>query len=225
MRMMKMMMQGAGIAALLTATPSLAQSRIDRARTAVAEATAKVEAAERAGATTHASDTMARAQESLRVARDQLARDHRDSTINEARRASALADQALDQAESNKTAQASNEREQRLAAEAAASAAAQDAAAEREQRAAAENAAVQAQNQAAAASQQAATAQQAATLAAAEAAAARESSTTITTTTSAPAARSYSSKKTTVKRTTRKPGTAAAPRTTTTTTVETKANN
>src|SRR5690349_24804575 len=114
MRYMGVILRGVGISALLIATPSLAQSRIDRARTAVAEATAKVESAEKAGATTHAAETMARAQESLRVARDQLARDHRDSTINEARRASGLADQALEEAERNKTQQASAERDARL---------------------------------------------------------------------------------------------------------------
>ena len=100
MRNIKLLMRGAAVAALLVATPSLAQSRIDRARTSVAEATAKVEAAQTAGAETYASETMAKAQEALRVAKDQLARDHRDSTINEARRASGLADQALAEAES-----------------------------------------------------------------------------------------------------------------------------
>ena len=52
MRNIKLLMRGAAVAALLVATPSLAQSRIDRARTSVAEATAKVEAAQTAGAET-----------------------------------------------------------------------------------------------------------------------------------------------------------------------------
>lgn len=219
MRYMGVIMRGVGISALLIATPSLAQSRIDRARTAVAEATAKVEAAEKVGATTYASEPMARAQEALRVARDQLSRDHRDSAINEARRASGLADEALAMAERNKTEAASMERDARLNAEA-------QVATEASQRAAAQDAAASAEARAAQAQQAAATAAASAEAAAARAAAAQQASTvtTVEQSTTTPA-RSYSSprKKTTVRRTTRK-ATPARPAstTTTTTTVETK---
>jgi SWI/SNF-related matrix-associated actin-dependent regulator 1 of chromatin subfamily A len=220
---MAFIMRGVGISALLIATPSLAQSKIDRARTAVAEATAKVDAAEKIGAGTYASEPMTRAQESLRVARDQLARDHRDSAISEARRASALAEEALVTAERNKTEQASAERDARLNAEA-------QVATEASQRAAAQDAAASAEARAAQAQQAATTAAASAEAAAARAAAAETAATTTVTTvdqTTAPA-RSYSSAKkkktTTVRKTTRKAAPAPAATTTTTTTVETKNN-
>ena len=95
MRTLNLLLQGVGITTLLVTTPALAQSRIDRARTALTEASARVDAAEKIGATTYAPEAMARAQEALRVAQDQLNRDHRDSAINEARSASGLAHAAL----------------------------------------------------------------------------------------------------------------------------------
>ncbi|WP_213980855.1 hypothetical protein [Sphingomonas sp. dw_22] len=218
MQYFSFLMRSAGISALLIATPALAQSRIDRARTAVTEASAKVEAAQTAGAATYAPDTMGRAQEALRGARDQLAHDNRDSTISEAHRASGLADQALAESERNKATRASAERDARLSAEATANAATADAAIERNQRVVAEGAAITAQGNAAEAQRAASNAE--AEASAARIAAATPPTTTVTvdrTTTSGPAVK----KTTTVRKVAPKAATPASS-TTTTTTVKTE---
>jgi len=168
MRIKTWLARGAGISALLiaTAAPAYAQSNTDRARTAIVEARAKIDAAVKVGATGEAPRLIAQAQASLRTAEEDLARSHEKDAIDDAHMASRYADEALGIAERNKNDNALAERERRLNAENAA-------VAERARSANAENAAAAAQASAADANARAEAAQQAASASAAEAAAAR----------------------------------------------------
>jgi len=168
-------LRGAAASALLfaTATPAFAQSQTDRARMAITEAQAKVDAAVKVGATTHAPKLMAEAQAALRNAQEDLARHDKDASIADAHHASELADEALGVTERNKAETVSAERDRAQSAETAATAAQADADAQRDGRVAAEAAADSAQADAAQANNRADQAQQAASASAADAAAAR----------------------------------------------------
>jgi SWI/SNF-related matrix-associated actin-dependent regulator 1 of chromatin subfamily A len=231
------LLRGAALSALLivSTSPAFAQSREDRARVAIAEAHAKIDAANKTGASGEVPTLVARAEAALRSAEEQFHRDHNASAIEDAHQASLLADQAIGLAERNKSADAQVERDQRASAEAAASAAQANAETERAARESAEAAAGAAQATAADATARAASAEQSAAASASDAAAARAAAvaaqtqptvTEVTTSTTTPAARSYSvKKKTTVRRTTRKPAvktSTSTGTTTTTTTVKTQ---
>ncbi|MES2442319.1 MAG: hypothetical protein V4574_05775 [Pseudomonadota bacterium] len=168
MRYSRWMARGLGISALLivSASPAFAQSKTDRARTAIVEARAKIDAAVKVGATGEAPRLVAQAQASLRAAEEDLARSRELDAIADAHRASALADEALGVAEQGK-------REDAVAARERAADAENAAVAERARSATAENAAASAQASAADANARADAAQQAAAASAAEAAAAR----------------------------------------------------
>jgi len=157
---------GATVLLIATAAPAFAQSDTDRARTAIVEARAKIDAAIKVGATGEAPHYVAQAQSSLRAAEEDLARSHEKDAIEDAHRASRYADEALGVAEQNKSADAAAEREARLNAESAAMA-------ERARSASAETAATAARESAADANARAEAAQQAATASANEAALAR----------------------------------------------------
>jgi hypothetical protein len=232
------LIRGAAVSALLiaSASPAFAQSREDRARVAIGEARAKIDAAVTTGATGEVPTLVAQAQAALRSAEEQFKRDHNASAIEDAHRASLLADQALGLAEQSKTAAAATERDQRVSAEAAAATAQASAESERAQRENAEAATTAAQSNAADANARAASAEQAASAAASDAAAARAAAATalatpavteVTTTTTQAPTRTYSvKKKTTVRRTApkKKTTTVVTPSssTTTTTTVKTQ---
>ena len=168
MRYSRLLARGAGISALLiaTASPAFAQSSTDRARMAITEAHAKIDAAQKVGAVGEAPRLLAQAQASLRTAEEDLARSHEKEAIDDAHQASQFADEALGVAERNKTDAAVAERDARVNAE-------QTAAAESARSASAETAASAAQESAADANARAEAAQQAASASAAEAAAAR----------------------------------------------------
>lgn len=202
------------IAALATG-PADAQGKKDRARMAVTEAQAKVEAAMKVDASTLTPKLLADAQATLRTAQEDLAQNHKDDAIATANRASQLADQALGESQRRRAENNAAVRSDAVAATASAQAEA-DAAKAR---------AADAEQSAAAAQAQAASAQ-------AEAAAlratppAQPASTTTTTTVEQPvaattAARATTTKhvvrKTTARRTTAKP---AAVKTTTTVTTQ-----
>jgi hypothetical protein len=215
---------GAAVSALFltAALPASAQSSTDRARIAIGEAHAKIDAAVKVGATGETPRLLAEAQASLRSAEEELHRSHEKVAIDQAHHASLLADQALGVAQKNKDDAAAAERDARVNAEANVAVATQ-------QRDAAENSAVNAQQQAAAANDRAADAQQAASNAAAEAQAARLAAATPPTTTvtverETTPARTYSVKKP-VKKVVRKTTTVkkTVPATTKTTTTVTTA--
>ena len=129
MNISTLLLRSAGVAALLVATPALAQSQTDRARTAIAEAQAKIDAAIKVGATTEAPEALARAQSSLRTAQEDLARSRELASIDDANQASTFADQALGITERRKSQAAAATRERSSSAEADAAVAQQDAAA------------------------------------------------------------------------------------------------
>lgn len=168
MRYSRWMARGAGISALLivSVSPAFAQSKTDRARMAITEAHAKVDAAVKVGAVGEAPRLVAQAQAALRTAEEDLARSHELSAIEDAHHASQLADEALGLAEQGKREDAVAARERTAEAE-------QAAANERARSASAESAASAAQESAANANARADAAQQAASASAAEAAAAR----------------------------------------------------
>ena len=128
MRSVTMFMRGAALSALLmvSATPALALSKTNLARTAIAEAEGKIAAANRAGVAGEAPHMTAQAEALLRDARAGLARGHKDRAIAEAHRASELADTAIGEAQ---RARADADTAQRVNAESAAAAAREDAAA------------------------------------------------------------------------------------------------
>ena len=129
MRTISIIARGVGVAALMVATPALAQSQTDRARTAIVEAEAKIDAAIKVGANTEAPEVIAEAQAALRMAREDLSRSRELASIDDAHQASALADRALGIAERRKAETANATREQRTDAEASTAVAQQDAAA------------------------------------------------------------------------------------------------
>jgi hypothetical protein len=233
MKYSNLLIRTAGVAALLVATaaPAYAQSSTDRARMAQSEASAKIDAAVKIGGAGEAPRLLAEAQAALRSSKEQLARSHERDAIDEANRASMLADQALGVADRAKNDAAVEQANRASDAEATAAAAQQQAASQAEQRAAAESSAASAQAEAAAANDRAAVAQQAASNAAADAAAVRAAAATPTTTVTVQreTTPAYSVKKTTTKKPVRKVRKATSTTTvvrpatsTTTTTVKTE---
>jgi hypothetical protein len=120
--------RGTAICALLalSATAASAEGKKDRAREAIAAASAKIDAANKVGASGEVPRLQAEAQAALRTAREDLARGHKEEAIGEANHASQLADTAIGLAERNHEDAA---RAQRDHAEAAAASAQRDAAA------------------------------------------------------------------------------------------------
>ena len=139
----------------------------DRAKVAIAEAQAKVDAADKIGASGEAAETQSRARAALETARVSLARSKERQAINDAHRASELADLAISATERNKAMATRDERAGRLDAEASA--------------AAAQQAAANANASAADANLRAASSQQAAAMASAEASALRNATPAVTT--------------------------------------------
>lgn len=137
---------GAALAAMLVfASPASAEGKADRARQAIAAASAKVDAANKVGATGEVPGLQAEAAHNLATAKEMLAAGHKEDAIAAANRATALADTAIGKTQQSQNAQA-------------------DAVA---------NVAANAQQDAAAANERAANAEQAAAAASADAAAAR----------------------------------------------------
>lgn len=114
---------GAAMAAalMLASTPALA-GKADRARSAIAEAQGKIDAADKIGLSGETPHLQAEAEASLRQAREDLKSGHKEAAISEANRASQLADTALGEAQRRKNQAEAN---QRASAEAAAAAAQQ----------------------------------------------------------------------------------------------------
>jgi len=155
--------------------PAAAASKSDRAREAIAAADAKIHTAETMGADTVAPRETAGARATLATAREDFKTDHREDAIQDAIRASAMADTAIGLTQQHKDAAIAAARDdQRATADSA-----------RDQVAAARSQAAEAQGQTAAAQQQAAdataraeTAEQSAAASAASAAAARDAAAT-----------------------------------------------
>ena len=178
----------AGIA--LAAAPAAAEGKKDRAQEAVAAARAKVEIANKLGATGEVPRLQAAAAAALRTAEEDLKGNHKDQAIADANRAEQLAEEAIGYTQRNQAANA----DAQVNAATAGAAAAQDQAA-------------QAQAAADAANARAASAEQAAAAAQADAAAARAAppvvvttpapatTATVTTETTAPAAPAATTRK------------------------------
>ncbi|MDB5702812.1 MAG: hypothetical protein JWL66_3011 [Sphingomonadales bacterium] len=113
-------------ALLLMAAPALAEGKGDRAKEAMAAADAKVEAANKIGATGETPRLQAQAQAALRAAHEAYAAGHKEESIAQAIRATQLSDEAIGTTQKNR---AADHREQRVALEATAAAAHEDAAA------------------------------------------------------------------------------------------------
>ncbi|WP_229726736.1 hypothetical protein [Sphingomonas alpina] len=147
MRNYSMMTRALCVSALLlsSATPAFARGKTDRAHEAIAAAKAKVDAANKLGASGEVPRLQAQAQAALRSAEEDLAAKRKDQAIAEANRASELADTAIGISERNRNEAVNAERA----------------------------AAADAQQEAAAANARAQAAQQEANAAAADAAAAR----------------------------------------------------
>jgi hypothetical protein len=160
---------------LAMSSPAAAASTSDRAREAIAAAEAKIHTAETMGADTQAPRETAGARATLATAREDFKSDHREDAIEDAIRASAMADTAIGLTQQHRDAALAAAREdQRATADSA-----------RDQVAAAQNQAAQAQDQTVAAQQQAAeanaraqAAEQSAAASAADAAAARDAAAT-----------------------------------------------
>jgi hypothetical protein len=125
-------------ALVLAAGPALAGPQTNRARQAIAEASGKIDAANKAGVSGDVPRLQAEAAASLRAAREDLARGHKEQAIDEANHASALADRAIGQAQRDR---AEAEHAEQARAEEAAAAARRQAAAANERAASAEAAA------------------------------------------------------------------------------------
>ena len=160
---------------LAVSNPAAAASTSDRAREAIAAAEAKVHTAETMGADTQAPRETAGARATLATAREDFKSWHHEAAIEDAIRASAMADTAIGLTQQHKDAAIAAAREdQRATVDSA-----------RDQVAAARNQAAQAQDQSVAAQQQAAdanarahSAEQSAAASAADAAAARDAAAT-----------------------------------------------
>lgn len=156
---------------LAISSPASAASTADRAREAIAAAEAKIHTAETMGADTQAPRETAGARATLATAREDFKSWHHEAAIEDAIRASAMADTAIGLTQQHKDAAIAAAREdQRATVDSA-----------RDQVAAAQNQAAEAQNQKDAAQQQAAeanaraqSAEQSAAASAADAAAARD---------------------------------------------------
>ena len=215
--MKNILFTGAALAAMITVSPAaMAQGKADRARIAISAAEAKIEAANKVGASGQVPRLQAEAQAALRTAKEDLASGRKDAAIAEANHASELADTAI--GESHRT---------EVDTARADSANAQDAAVVAQQEAAAANARAAAAEQAAASAQQDAAAARAAqpvVVATPVATPAPQPTTTVTTETVRQAATPTATKKVvrqTVKRTARRAPTAVER---TTTTVKTEQN-
>ena len=156
---------------LAIATPAAAYNKTDRAREAIAAADARIHTAETMGAGTNAPRDTAEARASLALAKEDFANGHKEPAIQEAIRASALADTAIGITQQHKDdAIASARAAQRATAETARD----QVTAAQSQAAAAQDQAVAAQQQAADANARAVAAQQSAAASASDAAAARD---------------------------------------------------
>lgn len=94
---------GLSLALALSATPAFSQDREDRARVAIGEARAKIDAANKIGAAGEVPRMVAEASAALREAEEQFKRDHDSAAIAAAHRASELADVALGEAQKSRT--------------------------------------------------------------------------------------------------------------------------
>jgi len=103
----------------LSTSPALAEGKHDRAKEAMAAAQAKIDAANKIGAATATPHLAADAEAMLRTAHEDLSRGKKEEAIQDANRASQLADTAIGEAQRRKDAMA-----QRSQADAAAAAAA-----------------------------------------------------------------------------------------------------
>lgn len=139
---------GLSLVLALSATPAFSQDREDRARVAIGEARAKIDAANKIGAAGEVPRMVAEASAALRDAEEQFKRDHNSNAIAAAHRASELADVALGEAQKSQTNAA---RAETGAAQMAAEDARREAAAANERAASAESAAAAASADAAAA--------------------------------------------------------------------------
>jgi hypothetical protein len=100
------LMRGASVAALLalTAAPTLAfPGKADRAQAAIAAAQAKIDAANKVGASGQVPEMQAHAQAALATAKEDLASGHKEDAIADATHAGELADGALGQTHRNTT--------------------------------------------------------------------------------------------------------------------------
>lgn len=124
MRISSLMARGTALSACLMvlATPAFAEGKADRARAAIAEASGKIDAADKAGVASETPHLTAQASAALRAAQEDLKAGHKEDAIAAANHASELADIAL--GEANK-----HHAEQRANAAAATAAAQQDSAA------------------------------------------------------------------------------------------------
>jgi len=194
---------GAALAALMVLSGPASAGKEDRAKQAIAAASAKVDAANKVGASGEVPGLQAEAAHNLATAKELLAAGHKSDAIAAANRAIALADTAIGKTQQNQNAQVG----------------------------AVADAAVSAQQDAAAANARAAAAEQAAAAASADAAAARAAPVIVapapaTTTVQTETVKSSSvavapKKKVVVKQSTRKPTGRAAVTEKTTTTVTT----
>lgn len=102
MRSFKNFTRALGAASLLAlaATPSLAMGKHDRAEVAITEAQAKIDAANRVGASSNTPHLAATAEAELRLAKENLSAGHKEAAIGTAIHAGQLADSALNQAHS-----------------------------------------------------------------------------------------------------------------------------
>lgn len=209
----------AASAMALTVTPAYA-GKADRARQAIAAAEAKIHTAETMGAATELPERNAEARAALARAREKLNAGKKSTSIDEAIRASALADATIGELQRRKD----------MAIEDAKAARDADVSVAQQQAVAAQDQAAAAQDQAVDANARAAAAERSAAASAAEAQAARlaaqqpaQIETTVTTQQPAPrrASRHVTRKVTTTRRTVRA---APAPAVTTTTTIKQAVN-
>jgi hypothetical protein len=144
--------RGTALAAclMIVATPAFAEGKADRARAAIAEATGKIDAADKAGLGSDTPHLTAQASASLRAAQEALSAGHKEDAIAAANHASELADTALGVAQKHRV-------EQQSHAAAVTAAAQQDSAAANARADSAEQAAASAAADAAAARSAAAT--------------------------------------------------------------------
>ena len=128
------------LAAMLAfSAPAFAEGKHDRAEQAIAEARAKIDASAKVGATTQTPRLQADAQAQLRAAEEHLAAGKKAEAIDDAHRASQLADTALGEAQRahNEAARAATSNARNVAADAQADAAAANARANAAEQAAA----------------------------------------------------------------------------------------
>lgn len=156
MRSLKKLAGSAGLAAVLivSASPAWADGKADRARQAVAEARAKVDAMNKLNGAGDFPRMQAEAQATLRTAEEDLAGMSKDKAIADANRASQLADTAIGLAQRNQAEAAAAQQQQTQMNAQAATQAQQDAADANARAAEAQQAAAQAQAEAVAARNQ-----------------------------------------------------------------------